>query len=176
MPTPIPVSAPGAVSPVGAVVQASATLFSGLLGLFVGRFSAKARTASTDKTLFIQTVTNERAVWRRELRAAVAELTAVLRTSATGTLDWSVVYRLRAEVVLRLNPECRSPPYGTPNSDKSWHDKHLFRALQALSADRWAPAPSMMARADEIELHAQSLLKSVWETSKDEARSGRLAD
>lgn len=150
------------------------TAFAGALAYLGARFGARVGRASSDKAIFVQHVTAERAVWREAMRGLVVDLTAELRRGAVSPakpLNWRKVYAARAGIVLRLNPACRDPG---EEGDRHELDRRLFKALQELVAARQQPDPEWLARADAVEEAAQRLIKKEWDRSKDEARTGRL--
>ncbi len=157
-------------------VQGAGTLVAGLFAYLGARLGARLGKANADKAIFVQHVTAERAVWREAMRGLVVDLTSELRRGAVSPakpVDWRKVYAARAGIVLRLNPACREQ--GTPD-DKNELDRQLFGALEALVAARHHSRPEWLARADRVEEAAQRLIKQEWNTSKDEARTGKLAE
>ena len=77
----------------------------------VARIAADAVMGTNAKTVLVETVTAERAVWRRELRAAAAELATALRSSsARRPFDATRLDHLISEIRLRLNQRDGSQP------------------------------------------------------------------
>lgn len=141
----------------------------------VATIAADAALATNAKSVFVERVTAERAVWRRELRDHGAELVALLRWSAhRHSIDWHRVLRLCSEISMRLNPSGRDP-------DISGEQKHaLDRQIHALldeilltSAKRRADHQRI---GDALEIAIAKLLKQEWDKSKIEALDGKLAN
>lgn len=140
----------------------------------VAEIAAQASQAINDKTVFVDAVTKERATWRSELRTAAASLIARLRVSGAGTaLDWLEAQRLRAEIILRLNPAGRSDDQAV--RDAHPHDRDLHKILDELWTDAGAPGEDHTALAARLERSAQELLKQEWSVSKREAITGEIA-
>jgi hypothetical protein len=155
-------------------VQGVGTAFAGALAFLGARLGARAGQANSDKAIFVQHVTAERAVWREAMRGLVVDLTAELRRGAVSPakpVNWRKVYAARAGIVLRLNPACREADGA---DDRHELDRRLFQALQDLVSARHHPCPEWLVRADAVEEAAQRLIKKEWDRSKDEARTGRL--
>ena len=140
----------------------------------VAQIAAQANQAINDKTVFVDTVTKERATWRSELRAATASLIALLRVPGAGSeLGLIEVHRLRAEIVLRLNPAGRSVDHEV--RDKHPHDRDLHRILDELWTDSGTPREAHTELAARLERSVQELLKQEWSVSKREAITGKIA-
>jgi hypothetical protein len=140
----------------------------------VAEITAQASQAINDKTVFVETVTKERATWRSELRTAAASLIARLRASGAGTaLDFMEAQRLRAEIILRLNPAGRSDDKAV--RDAHPHDRDLHNILGELWADSGVPGEDYTALAARLERSVQELLKQEWSVSKREAVTGEVA-
>lgn len=140
----------------------------------VAEIAAQASQAINDKTVFVDTVTKERATWRSELRAAAASLIARLRVSGAGTaFDLLEAQRLRAEIILRLNPAGRSDDQAV--RDAHPHDRDLHKILDELWTDGGAPREGHTALAARLERSVQELLKQEWSVSKREAIMGEIA-
>ena len=140
----------------------------------VARIAADATLDTNARSVLVQTVTSERAVWRREVRAAAAELATVLREpEPTPTRDWTKVDRLGSEIRLRLNPLAREDASAT-GPHRLDHAVHA--ALDTLrELDRKAAGPHD-GPADELERAIADLLKQEWTKSKREAVTGKLGD
>lgn len=140
----------------------------------VAEITAQASQAINDKTVFVDAVTKERATWRAELRTAAASLIARLRVSGAGTaLDFMEAQRLRAEIILRLNPAGRSDDQAV--RDAHPHDRDLHKILDELWADSGVPGEDYTALATRLERSVQELLKQEWSVSKREAVTGEIA-
>lgn len=140
----------------------------------VAQIAAQANQAINDKTVFVDTVTKERATWRSDLRAAAASLVALLRASGAGNkFDLLEAHRLRAEIVLRLNPAGRSADQAV--RDKHPHDRDLHMILDELWTDSGTPRETHTELAARLERSVQELLKQEWSVSKREAITGEIA-
>lgn len=156
------------------VLQGLGTLGAGVLAYMGARRGARSVKASADKSIFVQTVTTERAVWRKEMRDLVVELTSEVRRGAVSPakpVNWKKVYAARAGIVIRLNPICRRTG---PVPERHADDKMLFDAVLALSNARYMPKPDWMAKADAVEEASQRVLKREWDKSIEEARTGKI--
>lgn len=146
----------------------------GLLGVLVGAVLGLTGVAVTaffafrnnGKNIFINTVTSERAKWRDDLRKNTAEFCKQVckYLHKEETFDRSRLDELRVLIKLSLNPK----------SDQLL-DKGILDAMPLLTdaLDR-KDNVCVSEQLNIIELSVQKLLKEVWETSKDEARDGRL--
>ncbi len=154
--------------------QGLGAFLAGGLTFLGAQFGLRLTKASSDKTIFVETVTHERAVWRTEMRKLVENLTSEVRRGAVSPakpVDWKKVYKARTGIVVRLNPACRE----TGSIDeKHVPDRDLFAAVIALSSARHLPDPGWLAKADAVEEAAQRVLKKEWDKSKREARTGQL--
>lgn len=140
----------------------------------VAQIAAQANQAINDKTVFVETVTKERAIWRAELRAAAASLIALLRAPVAGSKRNALeVHRLRAEIVLRLNPTGRSVDQAV--RDKHPHDRDLQEILDELWNDSGTSRKAHTDLAARLERSMQELLKQEWSVSKREAITGEIA-
>jgi hypothetical protein len=81
--------------------------------------------------------------------------------------------RLRAEIILRLNPAGRHDDQAV--RDAHPHDRDLHKILEELWTDSGAPREGHTALAARLERSAQELLKQEWSVSKREAISGEIA-
>lgn len=156
------------------MLQGLGPLGAGFLAFLGARAGARSVKASSDKTIFVQTVTTERAVWRKEMRELVVELTSEVRRGAVSPakpVNWKKVYAARVGIVVRLNPICRQ---AGPVPEQHADDKLLFDAVLALSNARYASNPDWMAKADAVEEASQRVLKREWDKSIDEARTGMI--
>jgi len=168
----------------GVVMTAGGVIFGALIGYFkakraeanaldVASIGASATIETNSKTVLVQTVTNERAKWRSEMRNAAAELTTLLRASGDGRrIDWQRVSRLRSEIRLRLNPNARAP--GPAGGDRHQVDRALHAALDQVAASTPRARSEHASLADGLERQMAQLLKNEWDKSKAEAVSGKL--
>ena len=149
----------------GAAVGAAATIVVALVTQAV-TFRVHRR------TLFVETVTQERATWRSELRVATSKLLGLVE----GALDGQDVSRrdlveARVAVRLRLNPNA-----GVDNPV----DRNADDALKALRVSTFKePSSWNQAKVRRtmlgVEVCIQAVLKQEWGVSKEEARTGRLS-
>jgi hypothetical protein len=139
---------------------------------FAGALLAGWMTQRTSrKTLFVNTVTTERAAWRSDLRTQTAELVTLAHAALekpTETL--ADFHERRVGIRLRVNPRGgRDHPL----------DQAIMESLAALP-DLLRPASdpadrvSVLAQLERLEASVQQLLKQEWDKSKDEARTGKL--
>ena len=140
----------------------------------VAHIAADATLDTNARTVLVQTVTAERAVWRREMRSAAAELTTILRElDPAQNRDWTRLDRLASEIRLRLNPAGRQV---TAAGGKHALDYVIHACLDALDGlDRTAGARHA-GSADALERAVADLLKHEWDRSKGEAVSGRIGE
>lgn len=135
---------------------------------------AQASLAVGDKAVLVDAVTKERARWRSELREVAARLVAHLRASGSGRqYPFEEVQRLRAEIVLRLNPAGRPGMKLEPGEHEL--DRKIHLILDGLWADDGTPRPEHVDMAAALEVAVQRLLKQEWTVSKKEAVDGVLA-
>ena len=139
----------------------------GAIFSFVGvAITAFFTSRNNNKNIFINTVTNERAKWRDELRRDTAEFCRLVYGELQGKTGTDPLKReeLRVAIRLRLNP----------------NPEHRLDKAILDSMSRLAKSPSADANVDVrgelevIESNVQALLKQEWEKSKEEARKGRL--
>lgn len=141
----------------------------------VAEIGAQTSQAISDKTVFVDAVTKERATWRSELREAAASLIAMLRLSGAGEpFDRLKVQRLRAQIVLRLNPAGREGDERTRNAHP--HDRALHGTLEEVWTSDGTPDERHTDVAARLEKSVQLLLKQEWTVSKREAAEGRIVD
>lgn len=124
-------------------------------------------TRDSDKSVYVEAVTNERAKWREELRRSVSDFA---KECIEAKPNLPELLRLKTDIVLRLNPRAR---------EKEMFEKHKFDAqildavntlFQAVSTGSELDVPNYLGRLEEA---AQELLKHEWEKSKNEAITGR---
>lgn len=156
-----------------AVAQAVATIEARGREL-AAEMAARASLAVGDKAVLVDAVTKERAHWRSELREVASRLVAHLRASGGGQqLPFAEVHRLRAEIVLRLNPVGRPGTELEPGRHELDRELHLI--LDGLWSDDGTPKPEHIDLAAALEHAVQRLLKQEWTVSKKEAVDGVLA-
>jgi hypothetical protein len=158
------------------------TAFGSVIAAFISYMKArKVATIAADaiintnaKTVFVESVTAERAIWRREMREATTVLTAALRWSAKRhRIDWEKVYLLCSEIRLRVNPAGRDVvenKNGEHQRDRAIHSL-LDKIITTSSKDREAHCDY----AEELEAAMANLLKQEWDKSKQEAIDGCVA-
>lgn len=140
----------------------------------VARIGADATLDTNAWTVLVQTVTSERAVWRREMRSASTELTTILREEEPKPeRNWTRVDRLGSEIRLRLNPAGRKPDSAT---GRHALDHAVHTALDVVTAPDRKVLTHRSESADALERAIADLLKQEWTKSKREAVTGRLDD
>lgn len=157
---------------VPAVTPLAAASFA-LVGSFAGAILGyRSSVTNNRKNLFVNTITKERAEWRKDLRVALSEL-AKTTEIALGEPVWAsatpsserlgAFHAQRVAVKLRLNPRVTSGDISTIEAlnrlSKAVAQRHRDNALAELAL---------------IEDAIQALLKDEWEKSKTEARTGQL--
>lgn len=133
--------------------------------------SAKAETKTNDKTVFVGSVTAERATWRSEMRASTSFLVGQLRSSASGVeVEWSPIFETISEISLRLNPSGRS----TIDDERNKHplDRDIHVVLEEILGSTHKTAVEHSEFAARLENNVALLLKREWEVSKREAEEG----
>lgn len=124
------------------------------------------------KALFVNTVTKERAEWRRDLRVATAELVTLAHTALQNPQETlSDFHERRVGVRLRVNPKGGAEhPLDQAIMDSLTRLPGLLRPSPAATSD----AIQVLACLEILESSVQQLLKSEWDKSKLEARTGQL--
>ena len=124
------------------------------------------------KTLFVTTVTKERAEWRRDLRIATAELVTLAHVALSNPQETlSDLHERRVSVRLRVNPRGGSAhPLDQAIMDSLAQLPELLRPALGAAPD----ASEVLACLETLERNVQQLLKTEWDKSKLEARTGRL--
>lgn len=124
------------------------------------------------KTLFVNTITKERAEWRRDLRIATAELVTLAHAALHNPQETlSDLHERRVGVRLRVNPH---------GGAKHPLDQTIKDSLSQLpeplrpSAGSGSDHAKVLACLETLERSVQELLKSEWDKSKLEARTGHL--
>lgn len=140
----------------------------------VARIGADATLDTNARTVLVQTVTSERAIWRREIRSAAAELGTILRQfEFESHHEWARVNRLASEIRLRLNPEGRKLESAT---GKHARDYAVHIAIDTVACIDRKTAGNLSEAADALERAVANLLKQEWTKSKREAVTGRLEE
>lgn len=141
--------------------------------LELAHIPALATIETNAKTVLVQTVTNERAQWRSEIREAAAELISLLRASGEGQrVDWQRVVRLQTDVRLRLNPNARG--VAPASGDGHEVDRRLHAVLDGILTSTPRARTGHGPLAASVEIEVALLLKNEWEKSKAEAVTGKL--
>lgn len=123
------------------------------------------------KSLFVNTVTAERAAWRGDLRTLTAELVTLAHTALADPAEsLADLHERRVGIRLRVNPR---------GGAEHPLDQAIMDCLAALPillrpASGPADAAAVLAQLEILEAAVQSLLKQEWDKSKREARTGRL--
>ncbi|EDN68355.1 hypothetical protein BGP_3216 [Beggiatoa sp. PS] len=151
-------------------------LSGGVVGTLIG---AGFASRDNSKNLFVQTITNERATWREKLREETAEFCKIgYALSCQGKKDNDVangqqkspmdINRLRELGVfirLRMNPDAdlehqviKDTKDVTNKLSNGENNKEEIESLLV-----------------KVEQNIQRLLKKAWKVSKEEARTGKLA-
>lgn len=145
-------------------------LVGAVIGFLGSLFGSWVSFRQNDKNLFVQTVTNERAKWRQDLRDATGQLVQHIYayTDNPDAETFCKIHEYRVAVRLRVNPE---------NPDRNKLDAEILSALSGLrETSQIINKETALAMAERIELSVQKLLKQEWEKSKREAKSGTLED
>jgi hypothetical protein len=135
----------------------------GFLGAYLSTFG---RSKDTSKDVLTRTVTNERALWRGELREVAADFVE----NALRIVDkdpGGSIYRLEKQRVLirvRLNP-----------GPEHEFDAGILRGIADIVKQAKAfDSTSLAASLEAFESNVQFLLKQEWDKSKREAVTGML--
>lgn len=140
----------------------------------VARIGADATLDTNARTVLVQTVTSERAVWRREMRSAAAELATILREAdPTPARDWTRADRLGSEIRLRLNPAGREDAAA---GGRHTLDHAVHASLDAIRRLDRKAGGNHDGSADTLERATADLVKHEWDKSKGEAVTGRLGE
>lgn len=149
----------------------------GAVGVVYGYKSAIRKftetTKDTDKTVFTMSVTNERAVWRSELREGIGKYIECSFKFIESTGKLSELSCLKSLIVMRLNPKAWS------YSSEHALDHAVLRSVNSIYATCAKDRLNLTKLKTEIanlEKCAQKLLKSEWQKSKKEAVEGRERD
>ena len=147
-------------------LSAEATRVSAAIG-------ARAETKTNDKTVFVGSVTAERATWRREMRVSTSSVVEILRASDTGdNVSWMPIFRCVSEIALRLNPDGRSEEPDRRDAQPLDRDIHaILVEIVGSSREQRAVHNDM---ANRLEAAVALLLKEEWRKSKSEATNGHL--
>ena len=139
---------------------------------FTGAILAGWMTQRTSrKTLFVNTVTTERAAWRSDLRTLTAELVTLAHAAVEKPAETLAdFHERRVGIRLRVNPKGgREHPL----------DQAIIASLAALP-DLLRPASGashralVLAELERLETSVQILLEQEGDKCKHEARTGKL--
>ncbi|CAJ1831356.1 hypothetical protein OPFLODJI_02184 [Aeromonas hydrophila] len=154
-----------------------AQLAVGAVGAACGYKSAVRKfsetTKDTDKTIFTSSVTNERAVWRSELRETVGKYIECSYKFIENTGKLSELSSLKSLVIMRLNPKAWF------YSSEHALDHAVLKSINSIYSTCEKERLNLIKLKAEIaalEKNAQELLKSEWQKSKKEAVEGRERD
>lgn len=135
--------------------------------------SARAETATNNKTVFVGCVTAERATWRQEMRVSTSSVLEILRASSAGdSVSWMPIFRCISEIALRLNPDGRSEELDKRNAQSLDRDIHTILGEIVNSSREQREMHNDMA--NRLEVAVALLLKEEWQKSKLEAVNGHL--
>lgn len=136
------------------------------LGFIASLLSTLSKSKDASKDVLTRTVTNERALWRKELREISGEFVEnALRIAANDSAG--SIYALEKQRVLirlRLNP---NPEHALDASILA-NIHSVLRYTKTLDSEKLAEALS------KFEREVQALLKQEWDKSKNEAACGAL--
>ncbi|BDM64401.1 hypothetical protein NFHSH190041_18530 [Shewanella sp. NFH-SH190041] len=154
-----------------------AQLAVGAFGAMYGYKSAVRKfsetTKDTDKTVFTSSVTNERAVWRSELRGGIGKYIECSLKFIENTGKLSELSSLKSLIIMRLNPKAWSYSF------EHRLDHAVLKSVNSIYATcekKRLNAEKLKSEIANLEKCAQELLKSEWQKSKKEAVEGRERD
>ncbi len=125
-------------------------------------------TKDSDKSIFVASVTNERAKWRGELRKSVAEFCML---SIESSPNIPKLLQLKVDIILRLNPRANDPAL----IQKHKFDHEIRESVNAIfAAAKTSNSQAIHDQVVKLEGSAQELLKQEWEKSKAEALAGKV--
>jgi len=144
---------------VGALIGAGLGFIGSLLSTF-------GKSKDTSKDVLTRTVTNERALWRKELREIAGDFVEnALRIAANDSIgSIFALEKQRVLIKLRLNPN----PEHKLDASILGNMQNVLRYAKAMNSEKLTEALS------DFERDVQSLLKQEWDKSKHEAESGAL--
>ncbi|MCS6119739.1 hypothetical protein G3444_12605 [Shewanella baltica] len=150
-----------------------AQLLVGGFGAFWGyKAAAKKFTETTkdsDKTIFTTSVTNERAIWRSELRDNTAKYIELGHKFIEETGKLSELGSIKSHIIMRLNPNAWI------YSSKHALDHNVLKSVNSIYAvceKERLNITILKLEIANLEKHVQKLLKHEWEKSKKEAVEG----
>lgn len=134
-------------------------------------YTARITLRNNNKTLLIKTVTDERAVWRQELRDTCAEFVKLIyeQINNSSVSNKPRINELKVHLKLRVNP----------SMDQKHHlDKSIIELSQGLvdTLDKEHNQEDVLNKLVQLEGKVQELLKQEWDKSKKEALSGKLSE
>lgn len=130
------------------------------------------------RTMFIEHVTGERATWRSELRREISILSVEVHTMLAGDApDPARFHRARVGLLMRINPDGRRTNDHPLDRKIDTELGYLARAMAGGASVAELPSTRrcILARLTQLEYAVQELLKTEWEKSKTEAKTGRMA-
>jgi uncharacterized membrane-anchored protein YjiN (DUF445 family) len=140
-----------------------------VIGVF---FTARTAWKNNNKNLLIKTVTDERSVWRKELREICAEFVKLIyeQVNNSSVSNKPRINELKVHMKLRVNPS---------QEPKHKLDKEIIRLSQdlvsSLDADDGDDGKeNIYKNLVDLEGNIQKLLKQEWDKSKKEAVEGKL--
>ncbi len=141
-------------------------LIGACLGFIGSLLSTFGKSKDTSKDVLARTVTNERALWRKEMREISGEFVEnalrIASNDSTGSIY--LLEKQRVLIRLRLNPDT-----------KHVLDASILANIQNVLLYAKAVDPEKLAQAlSEFECNVQALLKQEWDKSKHEAVMGKL--
>jgi len=144
---------------VGALIGAGLGFIGSLLSTF-------GKSKDTSKDVLTRTVTNERALWRKELREIAGDFVEnALRIAANDSIgSIFALEKQRVLIKLRLNPN----PEHKLDASILGNMQNVLRYAKAMNSEKLTEALS------DFERDVQALLKQEWDKSKHEAESGAL--
>ncbi|EIZ1345071.1 hypothetical protein MOU86_004588 [Vibrio parahaemolyticus] len=129
-------------------------------------------TKDSDKSIFVTTVTQERAIWRSELREQIALYTKLAYGFLDGAGDISELTYHKTHLLMRINPLARKP------TSKHEKDHAFYRAVVSVYSLCEKPQVSnvkLKVALNKLEQSGQELLNQEWKKSKNEAETGCLS-
>lgn len=136
------------------------------LGFIGSLLSTFGKSKDTSKDVLTRTVTNERALWRKELREIAGEFVEnALRIAADDSAgSIYVLEKQRVLIRFRLNPN----PEHALDVSILVNIQNVLRYAKDMNSEKLAEVLS------DFERDVQALLKQEWDKSKNEAESGIL--
>lgn len=137
-----------------------------VIGVFI---TARVALNNNNKNLLIKTVTDERAVWRKELRETCAEFVKLIheQINNSSVSNKPRINELKVHLKLRVNPS---------SDAKHELDQAIIKLSQELveMLEKEIISKEVTDKLFDLEGKVQSLLKQEWDKSKNEALTGKL--